>query len=64
VGFCGLARVFIFFFMDFHQLLHKTVVRVFTDPPLPRVYDPLAEVRDRWREFFGDGAEIDGAILG
>lgn len=28
------------------------------------VHDPLSEVRDRWREFLGAAAEIDGARLG
>jgi hypothetical protein len=29
-----------------------------------RVHDPLREVRDRWQEFLGDGAEIDDTLLG
>jgi hypothetical protein len=29
-----------------------------------RVHDPIHEVQDRWREFFGDAAEIDAERLG
>jgi hypothetical protein len=28
-----------------------------------RVHDPLAEVRDRWQEFLGEGAKIDDVVL-
>jgi len=28
-----------------------------------RIHDPNAEVQDRWRDFLGDAAEIDGVLL-
>jgi hypothetical protein len=44
-------------------LLNALRFRLATGGVSVRVHDPLSEVQDRWREFLGDAAEIDGERL-
>jgi hypothetical protein len=36
---------------------------LYADPGLNPIHERPLEVRDRWREFLREGAEIDGEIL-